>query len=101
MKEQKNFFERMMGETPIAPDLFWGTLAILVFVLVQVLFEFTHWPAWFILGAGFVGALFVIEMRRLRVTLLPKYKSAQRVSLIIIFCIILVCIVSFFRMMLN
>jgi 4-hydroxybenzoate polyprenyltransferase len=101
MKKQKNFFESMMGETPIAPDLFWGTLALLVFVLVQIVFEFTRWSAWFILGAGMVSVLFVIEVRRLRIPLLPKYRSTQKVSLIIIFCMVIVCIVSFFRMMLN
>lgn len=100
-EEAKNFFESMMGETPIAPDLFWGTLALLVFVLVQIVFEFTRWSAWFILGAGMVSVLFVIEVRRLRIPLLPKYRSTQKVSLIIIFCMVIVCIVSFFRMMLN
>lgn len=97
MKQQKNFFERVAGKSPIAPDLFWGTLAMMIYMVAETLSEFTHWPGWFILATGALCILFVMEALRFRVPLLQEYKAARRVSLVIISCMIVICIASFLR----
>lgn len=85
------------GENPVAKDIFWGTLAMLIFTLAQIVSGIIHWWGWFLLAAGGICFIFVMEVLRFRVQLLPKYKSARKVSLFIICCCLFLCILSIIR----
>ena len=58
MSKKKNFFEVMVGETPVAPDFFWGILSIIIYLLAEFLFEITNWLWWLILAIGMNSILF-------------------------------------------
>ncbi len=81
-------------ENPAAEDLFWGTLAILTFVLAQWASDITHWWVWDLLAVGGITVCLVMEILRFRVPLLPPYKSTRRVSLFIICVFLLACILK-------
>lgn len=102
----KRIFIRIMKsdngteEIPVAEDIFWGTLAMLTFTLAQIVSGIIHWWGWFLLAAGGICVIFVMEVLRFRVQLLPKSKSARRVSLFIICDCLFLCVMVIIRTLL-
>lgn len=85
---------------PVAEDILWGTLAMLAFTLAQMASGIIHWWGWYLLAAGGMSVCLVREALRFQIQLLPHYKSARRLSLLIICFPLTFCILEIIGMFL-
>lgn len=88
MDEEENFFEKIADKTQAAPDLFWGTFAMMIYTFAAILQQITGWFGWFLVAAAANVALLVIELLRFRLSLLPRQKGTRRIAFFMI-CIFL------------
>src|SRR5579883_610817 len=106
MNRQKHFLlrrkkreEEMEGKFP-AEDGFWVAAALLTFSFAQLFSWISKWNIWYLLAAGAVSIYLMKEVQRLRFPLSPEQKRRRRVSLFMIFCLIIACLTEFIGMFL-
>lgn len=97
MDEEKNIFERLMGmKSRVAEDIFWGTSAIMFYILGYFAAAITSWSGCLLVAAGANCVLLVIEVLRFRVPLFTKEeKAGRRIAVLVIAGFILMCLKAF------
>ena|SRR5579883_2539595 len=94
MDEEQNFFDKMVGKTRVAPDLFWGTLSMLIYIFAAILQQITGWFGWFLVAAGANAALLVIELLHFRLPQSSQQKGTRRIAFFMILVFLLACLIS-------
>jgi hypothetical protein len=94
MDEEKNFFDKMVGKTQPVPDLFWGILSMMIYIVAAILQQITGWFGWFLVAAGANTALSGIELLRFRLPQSSRHRSTRSIAFFMILIFLPACLVS-------